>query len=160
MQIFATDLDHKAVEAARAGLYPEGIARDVRPQRLARFFVKEEEGYRIKKDIREMVIFAAQNVLKDPPFTKIDLLVCRNLLIYLQPEAQERVLSLFHYALKPGGVLFLGTSESVSGLSDHFAALDKKWKIFTRKEPVGASPPAAQFAAVLPRREAGPLGGS
>jgi len=142
-QIFATDLDHKAVEAARGGLYPEGIARDVRPQRLARFFVKEEEGYRIKKDIREMVIFAAQNVLKDPPFTKIDLLVCRNLLIYLQREAQERVLSLFHYALKPGGVLFLGTSESVSGLRDHFATLDKRWKIFTRKEPVGASTPAA-----------------
>ena len=109
VQVFATDLDHTAVEAARGGLYPEGIARDVRPQRLARFFAKEDEGYRIKKDIRAMVVFAPQNVLKDPPFTKIDLLVCRNLLIYLQPEAQERVLSLFHYALKPGGVLFLGT---------------------------------------------------
>ena len=159
VQVFATDLDHKAVEAARGGLYPEGIARDVRPQRLARFFTKEAEGYRIKKDIREMVIFAAQNVLKDPPFTKIDLLVCRNLLIYLQPEAQERVLSLFHYALKPGGVLFLGTAESISSLSDHFAALDKKWKIFTRKEPVGATPPPAPFTAVPPRREAGPVGG-
>ena len=160
VQVFATDLDHKAVEAARGGLYPEGIARDVRPHRLARFFVKEEEGYRIKKDIREMVIFAAQNVLKDPPFTKIDLLVCRNLLIYLQPEAQERVLSLFHYALKPGGVLFLGTSESVSGMRDHYATLDKKWKIFSRKEAVGASTPPEQFAAVLPRPEASPLGGS
>jgi two-component system, chemotaxis family, CheB/CheR fusion protein len=159
VQIFATDLDHKAVEAARAGLYPEGIARDVRPQRLVRFFVKEKDGYRIKKDIREMVIFAAQNVLKDPPFTKIDLLICRNLLIYLQPEAQERVLSLFHYALKPGGVLFLGTSESVSSLSDHFAPLDRKWRIFTRKEPVVASLPPAQFVAVSPQREAGPSGG-
>jgi two-component system, chemotaxis family, CheB/CheR fusion protein len=158
-QIFATDLDHKAVEAARSGLYPEGIARDVRPQRLARFFAKEEEGYRIKKDIREMVIFATQNVLKDPPFTRIDLLVCRNLLIYLQPEAQERVLSLFHYALKPGGVLFLGTSESVGSLRDHFTALDKKWRIFARKEPLGASTPPAQLAAVLPRHEAGPIGG-
>jgi len=158
VQVFATDLDHKAVEAARGGLYPEGIARDVRPQRLARFFVKEDEGYRVKKDLREMVIFAAQNVLKDPPFTKIDLLVCRNLLIYLQPEAQERVLSLFHYALKPGGVLFLGTSESVSGLRDHFAALDKKWKIFSRKEPVGAFTPPGPFAAVQPRQEASSLG--
>ncbi|MCX6926425.1 MAG: PAS domain-containing protein, partial [Verrucomicrobia bacterium] len=160
VQIFATDLDHKAVETARGGLYPEGIAQDVRAQRLARFFVKEDEGYRIKKDIREMVIFAAQNVLKDPPFTRIDLLVCRNLLIYLQPEAQERVLSLFHYALKPDGVLFLGTSESVSSAGDHFAALDKKWKIFTRKAAVGASLPPVEFAEVLPRREAVPIGGS
>jgi two-component system, chemotaxis family, CheB/CheR fusion protein len=160
VQVFATDLDDKAVEAARGGLYPEGIARDVRPRRLARFFVKEEEGYRIKKDIREMVIFATQNVLKDPPFTKIDLLVCRNLLIYLQPEAQERVLALFHYALKPGGVLFLGTSESISSLRDHFAVLDKKWKLFTRKEPIRASLPPAQFAAMLPRIEAGPVGRS
>ena len=114
VQMFATDLDPKAIEAARAGLYPEGIARDVRPQRLERFFVKEDGRYRIKKEIRELVIFATQNVLKDPPFTKLDLVACRNLLIYLQPEAQERVLSLFHYALKPGGVLFLGPSESVS----------------------------------------------
>src|SRR5208282_3256263 len=159
VQIFATDLDHKAIETARDGLYPDGIARDVRSQRLARFFVKADNGYRIRKDIRELVIFAPQNVLKDPPFTKLDLLVCRNLLIYLQPEAQERVLSLFHYALKPGGVLFLGTSESVSGLRDHFAAQDKKWRIFSRKEPVGASTPTTPFAAVLPRREASSLGG-
>jgi two-component system, chemotaxis family, CheB/CheR fusion protein len=159
VQIFGTDLDPKAVEAARAGLYPEGIARDVRPQRLAHFFVKEEEGYRIKKDIREMVIFATQNVIKDPPFTKIDLLVCRNLLIYLQPEAQERVLSLFHYALKPSGILFLGTSESVGSLRDHFAALDQKWRLFTRKEPLGAPPPPAQLTAVVPRTEAGLSGG-
>jgi two-component system CheB/CheR fusion protein len=158
-QIFATDLDHHAIEAARAGVYPAGIARDVRPQRLARYFVKQDDDYRIKKEIRELVIFAAQNVLKDPPFTKIDLLVCRNLLIYLQPEAQERVLSLFHYALNPGGVLFLGTSESVSSLGDHFAALDKKWRIFTRKEPPGASLQPARFADVLPRREAAPLAG-
>ena len=89
VQIFATDLDHKAVEAARGGLYPEGIAGDVRPQRLARFFVKEDEGYRIKKEIREMVVFAPQNILKDPPFTKIDLVVCRNLLIYLRQLLEE-----------------------------------------------------------------------
>ncbi|MGO8931339.1 MAG: chemotaxis protein CheB [Limisphaerales bacterium] len=160
VQIFATDLDHTAIEAARAGLYPEGIARDVRSQRLARFFAKEDEGYRIKKDIREMVIFAPQNVLKDPPFTRIDLLVCRNLLIYLQPEAQERVLSLFHYALNVGGVLFLGTAEGVSGLGDHFAVLDKKWRIFTRKEPVGAAALPARFAVLLPRRETVPIEGS
>jgi two-component system CheB/CheR fusion protein len=159
-QVFATDLDHKAIETAREGLYPEGIARDIRPQRLGRFFVKANNGYRIKKEIREMVIFAAQNVLKDPPFTKLDLLVCRNLLIYLQPEAQERVLSLFHYALNPEGVLFLGPSESVSGMSDHFAALDKKWRIYRRKEPVGGLPVPARFAAALPGREATPRGES
>ncbi len=160
VQIFATDLDHQAIEIARAGRYPEGIGRDVRPQRLERFFVKEQEGYRIKKEIREMVIFAAQNVLKDPPFTKMDLLVCRNLLIYLQPEAQERVLSLFHYALNSDGLLFLGTSESVSGMGDHFAALDKKWKIFSRKEPVGAVARAVLTATVLTRREPGVTGAS
>jgi len=158
VQIFATDLDEKAVEAARSGLYPEGIARDVRAQRLARFFTKGEEGYRIKKDIREMVIFAVQNVLKDPPFTRIDLLVCRNLLIYLQSEAQERVLSLFHYALKPGGVLFLGTSESVTGLGGHFATQDKKWRIFTRREPLRASLPPALLVAEPPRRDDRPSG--
>ena len=154
VQIFATDLDQTAVETARGGHYPEGIARDVRPQRLARFFAKEDEGYRIKKDVREMVIFATQNVLKDPPFTRIDLLVCRNLLIYLQPEAQERVLSLFHYALNPGGVLFLGPAENLIGLGDHFTAVDRKWRILTRKEPARTAALPASFTAVLPRREA------
>jgi two-component system CheB/CheR fusion protein len=105
VQIFGTDLDLHAIESARLGFYPEGIARDVSPQRLTRFFIKDEGGYRIKKEIREMVVFAPQNVLKDPPFTKLDVIGCRNLLIYLRPEAQERLLALFHYALKPGGVL-------------------------------------------------------
>ncbi len=133
VQIFGTDLDGEAIEFARLGLYPEGIARDVRPQRLARFFNKEDGGYRIKKEIREMVVFAPQNVLKDPPFTKLDLVACRNLLIYVKPAAQERLLSLFHYALKPGGILFLGTSESLTGLGEHFTVMNKKWKIFARK---------------------------
>jgi two-component system, chemotaxis family, CheB/CheR fusion protein len=159
VQIFATDLDQAAVEAARGGHYPEGIARDVHSQRLARFFTKEEEGYRIKKDIREMVIFAPHNVLKDPPFTKIDLLVCRNLLIYLRPEAQERLLSLFHYALNPGGVLFLGTAESIGVLRDHFTVIDRKERIFARKETVGAAALPAAFAPVLPREEAVPADG-
>ncbi len=154
VQIFATDLDQEAIDAARAGRYPEGIARDARPQRLARFFVKEDDGYRIKKEIREMVIFAPQNVLQDPPFTKLDLITCRNLLIYVKPAAQERLLALFHYALKPGGFLFLGSSESNTGLGDHFEAMNKKWKIFKRKDtalrqalPDGFAPPAAPGAA-------------
>jgi len=137
VQIFATDLDHEAIHVARRGLYVEGIVRDVRPQRLARFFIKEDGGYRIKKEIREMVIFAPQNVLKDPPFTKLDLVTCRNLLIYVKPAAQERLLALFHYALKPGGLLFLGSSESLTGLNEQFTELNKKWKIFMRKD-VGA----------------------
>ena len=154
VQIFGTDLDHAAIESARAGLYPDGIARDVRPQRLARFFLKENGGYRIKKEIREMVIFARQNVLKDPPFTKLDLVSCRNLLIYVKPAAQERLLSLFHYALKPGGILFLGSSESLTGLGDHFTVTNKKWKIFARK---GTATPYALpegFASLTGRGEA------
>jgi two-component system CheB/CheR fusion protein len=154
MQIFATDLDNEAIDAARTGLYPEGIARDVRPQRLARFFIKEDGGYRIKKEIREMVIFAPQNVLKDPPFTKLDLVACRNLLIYVKPAAQERLLALFHYALKPGGILFLGSSESITGLTDHFNVMNKKWKLFARKEataryalPDGFATPTAKGEA-------------
>ncbi len=147
VQIFGTDLDNAAIEAARTGLYPEGIARDVRPQRLARFFLKEEISYRIKKEIREMVIFAPQNVLKDPPFTKLDLVACRNLLIYVKPGAQERLLSLFHYALKPGGVLFLGSSESLTGLGDHFAVMNKKWKIFARKDAAGRFALPHEFTA-------------
>ena len=140
VQIFGTDLDSEAIDAARLGLYPEGIARDVRPQRLTRFFNKEDGGYRIKKEIREMVIFAPQNVLKDPPFTKLDLVTCRNLLIYFKPAAQERLLSPFHYALKPDGMLFLGTSESITGLSDHFTVMNKKWKIFAARTPGRATP--------------------
>ncbi len=151
VQIFATELDHEAIDVARTGLYPEGIERDVQPKRLARFFIKEDGGYRIKKETRELVIFAPQNVLKDPPFTKLDLVACRNLLIYVKPAAQERLLSLFHYALKPGGFLFLGSSESLTGLSDHFEVMNKKWKIFARKDttlrqalPDSFAPPTAK----------------
>jgi len=155
VQIFGTDLDSEAIDVARAGLYPEGVARDVRPQRLARFFLKEDGGYRIKKEIREMVIFAPQNVLKDPPFTKLDLVTCRNLLIYLKPAAQERLLSLFHYALKPGGILFLGSSESITGLGDHFTAMNKKWKIFARKDAGLRHALPAEFTTAATKAEAG-----
>jgi len=156
IQIFGTDLDHEAIDAARLGLYPEGIARDVRPERLARFFIKEDGGYRISKGIREMVVFAPQNVLKDPPFTKLDLVACRNLLIYVKPAAQQRLLSLFHYALNPGGMLFLGSSESLTGLSDHFTVLNKKWKIFARKEAGGGRALPAEFTTTAARSEVGP----
>jgi two-component system CheB/CheR fusion protein len=105
IQIYSTDLDDSAINVARAGIYPPNIAQDIDPERLRRFFVKVEAGYRVKKDIREMVVFATQNVIKDPPFTRLDLLSCRNVMIYLEPELQNRLIPAFHYALKPGGVL-------------------------------------------------------
>jgi two-component system CheB/CheR fusion protein len=130
VQIYATDLDDDAIATARAGIYPPNIAQDVTPDRLTRFFVKDEAGYRVKKDIREMVVFAIQNVIKDPPFTKLDLLSCRNLMIYLEPELQNRLMPAFQYALKPGGVLFLSPSESIGNHTELFAPLNRKWKFY------------------------------
>ncbi|MDH4234990.1 MAG: PAS domain-containing protein, partial [Gallionella sp.] len=128
--LYATDLDDDAIAVARAGFYPPNIAQDVHPERLRRFFIKEDSGYRVKKNIREMVVFATQNVIKDPPFTKLDLLSCRNLMIYLEPEIQNRLIPAFHYALKPGGVLFLSPSESIGSHPDLFAPLNRKWKFY------------------------------
>ena len=113
VQIFATDLDPQVIETARTGLYPEGIVVDVRPDRLARFFRKGAHSYRIAKEIRDMVIFAPHNILSDPPFTKLDFLSCRNLLISLDTALQKRLLPVLHYTLRPHGFLFLGTSETV-----------------------------------------------
>ena len=134
IQIFATDLDKTAIDVARAGVYPLGIANDLTPERLARFFAQDDETYRVSQEIREMVVFAQQNVIADPPFTKLDLLSCRNLLIYLGSELQARLLPLFHYALKPNGILFLGPSESIGAFTPLFGALDKKCKIFEQRE--------------------------
>ncbi len=133
LQIYATDIDDDAIATARAGVYPSNISIDVSPERLRRFFVKEEAGYRIKKEIREMVVFAIQNVIKDPPFTRMDLISCRNLLIYLDAELQNRVIPTFHYALRPEGVLFLSPSESIGNFTDLFGPLNKKWKIYRTK---------------------------
>jgi len=130
VQIYATDLDDDAVVVARAGLYPPNVAQDLTPERLRTCFVKEPGGFRVKKEIREMVVFAVQNAVKDPPFTRMDLVSCRNLLIYLQPALQERLIRLFHYALRPGGVLFLSPSEGVGDHPELFAIVDRKWKLF------------------------------
>ena len=130
VQIYSTDMDDDAIAIARAGVYPPNIAQDVTPERLHRCFVKEETGYRIKKEIREMVVFAIQNVIRDPPFTRLDLLSCRNLMIYLEPELQNRLIPAFHYALKPGGALFLSPSESIGHHTDLFSALNRKWKLY------------------------------
>ncbi len=139
VQIYATDLDDEAIRVARGGLYPPNVAADLTPERLRRFFVKDEAGYRIKKDIREMVVFAIQNVIKDPPFTRLDLVSCRNLMIYLEPELQNRLIPALHYALKPGGVLFLSPSESIGNHTSLFKPLNRKWKLYSA---VGAPVPA------------------
>ncbi len=133
LQVFATDLNDELLEKARAGLYSKTLLQDVSPSRLRRFFVEEEGGYRISKTIREMCVFARQNVITDPPFSRVDLISCRNLLIYLEPELQRRLLPTFHYALKPEGFLFLGVSESVGGFSSLFTPVDKKLKLFAKK---------------------------
>ncbi len=116
---------------------------DVSPERLRRFFIKEESGFRIKKDIRETVVFAIQDLIKDPPFTKLDLVSCRNLLIYLEPEPQKRIIPVFHYALKAGGMLFLGSSENIGGHDVLFKPFNKKWKLFEKK--VSLSPASAMI---------------
>ena len=133
LQIYATDIDDDAIATARAGWYPQNISIDVSADRLLRFFTREETGYRIKKSVRERVVFAIQNVIKDPPFTKMDLISCRNLLIYLEPELQNQVIPAFHYALKPDGILFLSPSESIGNFLDLFMSLDKKWRIYAVK---------------------------
>jgi len=129
-QIYATDLDDEAIATARAGHYPLNIAADVSPERLRRYFTRDGAGYRVKNEIREMVVFAVQNIIKDPPFTKLDLLSCRNLMIYLEPELQNRLLPTFHYALKPGGLLVLSASESIGNHVELFTPVSRKWKIY------------------------------
>jgi two-component system CheB/CheR fusion protein len=147
VQVFATDLDHDAIETARIGLYPENIAADVSPERLRRFFVREERGYRVSKDIRETVVFAPQNLIVDPPFTKVDIVTCRNLLIYLVSDVQRKLIPLFHYCLNPGGVLFLGSAETVGTFNHMFSPLDGRTRIYRRLDQAVATIPLdMQFA--------------
>ncbi|WP_148218576.1 chemotaxis protein CheB [Methylotenera versatilis] len=130
VQIYASDLDDDAIATARAGLYPINISQDLTPERLRRFFTKEITGYKVKKEIRDMVVFAIQNVIKDPPFTKLDLLSCRNLMIYLGAELQNRLMPTFHYALKPNGVLMVSPSEGIGSFTSLFSPISRKWKIY------------------------------
>ncbi|BAL23973.1 chemotaxis protein CheB [Azoarcus sp. KH32C] len=133
IQIFATDIDSQAIEKARAGIFPESIAQDVPQRRLNRYFTKVDQGYQIAKHIRDMCLFAKQNVVKDPPFSRLDLVSCRNLLIYLGPVLQKKALSLFHYALKPTGFLFLGVAETIGKYADMYKTIDAKHKIYVKK---------------------------
>ena len=134
IQVFGTDLDAEAIEVARGGRYPAGIAADVPGNILRRYFVEDNGSYRVRREIRELLVFAPQNVIKDPPFTKIDLLCCRNLLIYLNSDLQKRLFPIYHYTLKPGGLLMLGPSETIGGFGELFTTVDKKWKIYRRRE--------------------------
>jgi two-component system CheB/CheR fusion protein len=146
VQVFATDLDEQAIRAARDALYPAAIEADVSEERLRRFFVKERIGYRIRRELRETVLFAVHDVLQDSPFSRLDLVTCRNLLIYLGREAQQRVMETLHFALVPRGKLFLGSSESVDDGSPLFTAVDKKHRIYAQRPSTRVAmrlPPAA-----------------
>lgn len=135
LQIFATDLDPDAIAKARQAYYPKSIAANISPERLVRFFREDGGKFRVSQEIRQMVVFAPHNVIMDPPFTRLDILTCRNLLIYLSADLQKKILPLFHYSLKPGGILFLGSAESIGEYGDLFTPLDARARIY-RREPV------------------------
>lgn len=149
VQIFATDVDERAITTARSGVYPEAIAKDVSPDRLARHFIQQEEdgAYRVHKAVRDLLVFSEQDLTQDPPFSRLDLISCRNLLIYMDAELQSKLMSVFHYGLKPSGWLLLGTSETVGDFPALFTLVDKKAKLYRRQE--GANPdPATRTARV------------
>jgi len=134
VQIFATDIDEGALGTARKGIYPESIGADVSPERLKRFFKKTPGGFKVIKQLRDMVVFSLQNVVKDPPFSRLDMVSCRNLMIYMDNVLQKKIIPLFHYTLFPGAILFLGPSESIGENADLFGTINSKWKIFERKK--------------------------
>jgi two-component system CheB/CheR fusion protein len=159
VQVFATDIDAESIEVARLGMYPDSIAVDVPPAYLKHYFVHKDSTLQVEQSVREMMVFATQSITKDPPFSRLDLISCRNLLIYMGAELQRRVLPLFHYALVPGGFLFLGHSESLGDSADYFDTTDRKWKIFQSR--AGVAPDMPNRAFPLPRTdvdvESGPL---
>jgi two-component system, chemotaxis family, CheB/CheR fusion protein len=160
-QIFATDLNEHGIEKARIGLYPKNIVQDVSPERLARFFVETDAGYQVVRSIRDACVFARHNVLSDPPFSRMDLITCRNLMIYMQPVLQRQVFPLFHYALKPNGFLWLGSSETIGTFTDLFGVEDARQKIFRRRGAPSPShlvvPLATSTWATRPGRAEAPV---
>jgi two-component system CheB/CheR fusion protein len=134
IQLFATDLDNDAIERARAGTYHENIVADVSAERLARFFVKKDGCYSVKKELREMIVFAQHNLIKDAPFTRLDLLCCRNVMIYLTSELQKKIMPIFYYALNNNGIMFMGPAETIGGFTEMFTSVDAKWKLFERRQ--------------------------
>jgi two-component system CheB/CheR fusion protein len=167
-QVFATDIDHDSIEKARAALYPASITADVSPERLTRFFTHEDKDfYRVRKHLRDQLVFAEQDVVKDPPFSRVDLISCRNLLIYTDTVLQRRLLPMLHYALCPGGFLLLGSSETVGEFTNLFVPVDRKWKLYRRKElghedrrgfGTAGAPAARRPPGALPREGRAVLG--
>jgi two-component system CheB/CheR fusion protein len=153
IQVFATDLDADAIERGRRGIYPEGISADVSAERLHSFFLRVGDTFLINKEIREIVVFAVHDLIKDPPFSKVDLICCRNLLIYLNADLQSRLLPLLYYSLNPQGILFLGTAEAPGKHSDLFSTLDNKWKIYQRRAGAYPNHQLAQMGSVLTHSE-------
>ncbi|HVG05286.1 MAG TPA: CheR family methyltransferase, partial [Burkholderiaceae bacterium] len=151
IQVFATDISESALKAAREGMYPETIAADVSEERLRRWFVKELHGYRVRREIRELVLFALHDALKDAPFSRVDLVSCRNMLIYLKSEAQSRLIDIFHFALRPSGRLFLGSSESLDASSELFTTIDKRHRIYAHKPTVRNALPVPVGTSLLAR---------
>ncbi|OFY84204.1 MAG: hypothetical protein A3F72_14345 [Bacteroidetes bacterium RIFCSPLOWO2_12_FULL_35_15] len=145
INIFASDIDKDSIEFARSGTYSESVLPSISPERLARHFVKKENGYQLKKDIREMIVFAQHNVIKDPPFSKMDMISCRNLLIYMNSDLQKKIISTFHYSLNNEGILLLGTSESIGEYADLFEDFDQKSKIFKKKRDLNTRKPSSDF---------------
>jgi chemotaxis methyl-accepting protein methylase/nitrogen fixation/metabolism regulation signal transduction histidine kinase len=155
-QIFASDVDAEVLDTARAGVYPEGIAAQVSPERLSRFFIKSAHSYQVTKELREAVVFAQQSLITDPPFSKLDVVSCRNLLIYLEPAVQERILALLHFALGEGGYLFLGSAETIGPHADLFEAVSTRWRIFRRIGPTRHAKLRLPVVAPAPRKRARP----
>ena len=151
-QIFATDIDAEAIERARAGVYPGSIVADLSSERLERFFIQDDTTYRVTKAVRDCLVFAKQDVTRDPPFSRVDLISCRNLLIYMDGDLQQRLMPLFHYAINPDGYLLLGSSETVGAAADLFAPVDRKWKLFRRRSLV--TPHQPLLSATMPPRSA------
>ena len=151
LQVFATDLDEDVLAEARTGMYPKSIANDVSEERLQRYFVKEHNGYRVRRELREVILFAVHDLLKDSPFSRLDLISCRNLLIYLNDSAQQRAFDIFHFALRAEGRLFLGTSESAESASQLFRPVDKKHRIYSTRLTIRTGLPVPSGSGTLTR---------
>ena len=153
LQVYATDLDADALDVARAGFYPQNIAADVSPERLGKFFIHRNRGYQVRESLREVLTFATQDVIIHPPFSRMDMISCRNLLIYLDSDAQAKLIALFNFALKPGGYLFLGRSEAVAGQSELFEVISSKARLCRRLSPAR---PLRLDSPILPGRRRAP----
>ena len=156
VQIFATDIDERALASPAPARYPAALLDSVSPERRERFFIADGGSYVVAKEVRDLCIFSPHSVIRDPPFSRIDLVSCRNLLIYFGADVQNQVIPMFHYALRPDGYLFLGTSENIGQFGDLFAPVEKKQRIFRRRsdEAVGRSP-AADVSGLRPGHAAG-----